>query len=92
MADIRVIGLDIAKSVFQLHGVDAGGATRAAEAADAGALVGVLCQATALSDRDRGLRILALLGPRADRAGPRGKTDASAICEALCQARQERCG
>ncbi|MGB3470363.1 MAG: IS110 family transposase [Erythrobacter sp.] len=27
MADIRVIGLDIAKSVFQLHGVDAGGAT-----------------------------------------------------------------
>lgn len=27
MADIRVLGLDIAKSVFQLHGVDAGGAT-----------------------------------------------------------------
>lgn len=27
MADIRVIGLDIAKSVFQLHGVDADGAT-----------------------------------------------------------------
>lgn len=27
MSDIRVIGLDIAKSVFQLHGVDAGGAT-----------------------------------------------------------------
>jgi hypothetical protein len=27
MADIRVIGLDIAKSVFQLHGVDASGAT-----------------------------------------------------------------
>lgn len=27
MADIRVLGLDIAKSVFQLHGVDADGAT-----------------------------------------------------------------
>jgi len=27
MSDIRVVGLDIAKSVFQLHGVDAGGAT-----------------------------------------------------------------
>ncbi len=27
MADIRVVGLDIAKSVFQLHGVDADGAT-----------------------------------------------------------------
>ncbi len=27
MADVRVIGLDIAKSVFQLHGLDAAGAT-----------------------------------------------------------------
>jgi len=27
MADVRVIGLDIAKSVFQLHGVDDAGAT-----------------------------------------------------------------
>ena len=27
MADVRVVGLDIAKSVFQLHGVDAAGAT-----------------------------------------------------------------
>ncbi len=26
MADVQVIGLDIAKSVFQLHGVDASGA------------------------------------------------------------------
>ena len=27
MADVRVIGLDIAKSVFQVHGIDAAGAT-----------------------------------------------------------------
>ena len=27
MADIRVLGLNIANSVFQLHGVDAGGST-----------------------------------------------------------------
>jgi transposase len=27
MSTVRVIGLDIAKSVFQLHGVDADGAT-----------------------------------------------------------------
>ena len=27
MADVRVIGLDIAKSVFQLHGVDTAGET-----------------------------------------------------------------
>ena len=27
MAEVRVIGLDIAKSVFQVHGVDAAGAT-----------------------------------------------------------------
>jgi transposase len=27
MADIQVIGLDIAKSVFQLHGIDESGAT-----------------------------------------------------------------
>jgi transposase len=27
MSDVRIIGLDIAKSVFQLHGVDDAGAT-----------------------------------------------------------------
>ena len=27
MADNRIVGLDIAKSVFQLHGLDAAGAT-----------------------------------------------------------------
>ena len=27
MTDVRVVGLDIAKSVFQLHGLDADGAT-----------------------------------------------------------------
>lgn len=27
MADVRVVGLDIAKSIFQVHGIDAAGAT-----------------------------------------------------------------
>ena len=97
MADIRVLGLDIAKSVFQLHGVDAGGSTVLQKRLTRGRMLAFFaklppCLIGVLLDRDRGLRIFALLSPRADRAGQWCKADACQILEALCHARQERCG
>lgn len=51
---------------------------------------GILRQAAALSHRNRGLRLGASLGPRADGVGPRRAADPGFLCEALRQAKQER--
>jgi hypothetical protein len=52
MGEVSTVGLDIAKSVFQVHGVD-GGIDPQARGSREG--VGVLLGPTALPDRYRGL-------------------------------------
>jgi hypothetical protein len=52
---ITTVGLDLAKSIFQVHGVDA---------------TGQVVEVTSLPGRHGGLRHVALLGARADRARP----------------------
>ena len=69
MGTITTIGLDIAKSVFQVHGVDAAGEVVVRRKLTRGRSPGVLREAAAMPGRDRGLQLLALLGARADRAG-----------------------
>ena len=59
MSNITTIGLDIAKSVFQIHGVDAGGEVIVRRKLTRG-----------LPGWDRGLQFLALLGLRAYRPWP----------------------
>jgi hypothetical protein len=61
-ADVQLIGLDLVKSVFQLHGVDVTG-DYSAEATDASAFAAFLRDAANVPDRHRGLRPVALLGP-----------------------------
>ena len=58
------IGLDLAKSVFQVHGVDAPGQGGCDEAAAAGRGAGVLRQPGAVRGWDGGLCRVALLGER----------------------------
>ena len=67
MDNVTTIGLDIAKSVFQVHGVDAVGAVGHPEEADPWAGPRVLREAAPMSRRDRGMQLLALLGERTDR-------------------------
>jgi transposase len=55
MGAITTIGLDIAKSVFQVHGVD-GWQRRCPSATEAPECSGVLSEDAAVPGRDRGLR------------------------------------
>ena len=62
MGEITTIGLDLAKHVFQVHGVDAEGATVLRKQTSAGTGAGVLQPTAALSGGDGGVCDVALLG------------------------------
>ena len=62
MDSVTTIGLDIAKSVFQVHGVDAVGAVIIRRKLTRGAGPRVLLEAAPMRRWDRGLQLLALLG------------------------------
>jgi hypothetical protein len=68
MNQVTTIGLDIAKSIFQLHGVDAAGRSVLAAEIVAKPSAGVLWQTATMSDWPRGLRVVTLLGSRVDQA------------------------
>lgn len=77
---ITTIGLDIAKNVFQIHGIDAAEKVIVRKQLRRGRSSG------AVPGRHGGLCHVALLGTRVDEAGPRGPSDASEGCEGLRQA------
>jgi hypothetical protein len=83
MRTVTTIGLDIAKSVFQVHGIDAEGKVTHPPSAEAPLCPGVLREAAAVPGWDRGLRHVASLVARA--------LDAAGLREALRQATEERC-
>src|SRR5262249_39469160 len=89
MGEVTTIGLDLAKHVFQVHGVDAEGGT---------VLRKQLRRAQVLAFFSRlppclvGLEACATAqGAGVARAWPRGSTDAGAIREGVHQAQQARC-
>src|SRR5436309_5784570 len=84
MGEVTTIGLDLAKHVFQVHGVDAEGATvLRKQLRRAQVLAG-------LSGWPGGVRDRALLGAGVARAWPRGAPHAGAIGEGVHQAQQAR--
>jgi len=90
MQSISTIGLDIAKSVFQVHGVDAAGQVVIRRQLRRRHVQAFFSETAAVPGRDQGLRVIAPLVPRAAGVGTYGATDASGLCEALCQAAKER--
>src|SRR5262245_64872435 len=88
MGEVSTIGLDIAKSVFQVHGVDDDGAVVTSEPCKG---FGVLRNFAVLPRWHRGLPYGASLEPQASGAGSHRKTDAAELCEGLSQTQQERC-
>ena len=58
MQAITTIGLDIAKSVFQVHGVDAEGQCHPSPSAQAALRAGILPEAAAVPGWYRGLRFV----------------------------------
>ena len=86
MSEITTIGLDLAKHVFQVHGVDAHGTTVLRKRLRRGQ---VLAFFSRIPRSVVGLGSLcdgALLGSRAGRAWARGAADAGAVREGVHQA------
>ena len=90
MTKLSIVGIDLAKSVFQLHGIDAdGGCCRPEEdsAARAAALAGA---AAAVPGRDGSVRHVSSLGAPNFGARPSGAADPSVLRQALREAGEER--
>ena len=91
MGEVSTIGLDIAKSVFQVHGVDGAGAVVIRKRISRAKMLEFFADLPRVPGRDRSLSVSASLGPRAAGARPHGEADAAELCEGLSQAQQERC-
>ena len=89
MNEVITIGVDLAKNVFQVHGVDAEGAVVFRRQLRRAAL---LQEATAVLGGHGGVRHLASLGAGDRGLGAPGAFDGAQVCEALCEAEQERHG
>jgi transposase len=87
---ISIIGLDIAKSVFQVHGVDAAGQVVMRHQLRRRYVPAFFQKLPPCLVGDRGLRLITSLVPRAASAGAYGAVDAAGLCEALRQAAEER--
>jgi hypothetical protein len=90
MQAVTTIGLDIAKSVFQVHGIDEEGNIAHPPSAEAPLRAGVLPEAVAMPSWDRGLRQASLVA-RTQGARAYGAPDAAGLREAVRQAAEERC-
>ena len=71
MSEITTVGLDLAKNVFQLHGVDGVGRAVLRRGQVPEVLADMPRCTVAMAARGRG----ALLGPGSRQAGPRGSAD-----------------
>ena len=92
MSEVTTIGLDLAKHVFQVHGVDAAGECVLRKQLRRGQVVAFFAALPRCLGRAGGVCHGALLGAGAAGAGPRGAADAGAIRQGLPQAQQERRG
>ena len=87
---ITTIGLDIAKNVFQVHGIDAAEKVVVRKQLRRGQVIAFF---KALAPCLIGMEACATAHywAREDEAGPRGSVDAGEGCKGLRQAQQERC-
>ena len=88
---VTTVGLDLAKNVFQVHGVDerGGAALRKQLKRDQVAPFFARLEPCLISDRHRSLRRSALLGSQAHRARASREDDGAAVRQALRQDQQE---
>jgi transposase len=86
MQTIRTIGLDIAKSVFQVHGVDTVGQAVIRRQLKRRYVLAFFHKLPTCLIGMEGLRLGASLVARAPGAWPHRSPDAAGLCEALCEA------
>ena len=92
MQTITTIGFDIAKSVFQVHGVDAGGQVIIRRQLKRRHVLAFFREAAAMPGWHRGLRLVSPLVARAAGTWPYRAIDAAGLREALRQTAEERHG
>ncbi len=80
MQTVTTIGFDIAKSIFQVHGVDAGGEVVISRQLKRRY---VLPEAATMPGWHRGLRLVSLLVARTSGTRPYLAIDATSLCKAL---------
>ncbi len=93
--EIRALGIDLAKSVFQLHGVDAEGAVVLRRKLRRGAVLDVLRSLPPCLIGMEACGPLASLGARDRGARARGPADPACLRQAVCdeaEERRRRCG
>ena len=81
MDEVSIIGIDLAKRSFQLHGARADGSVVVPQDAEAGEATELRCLCAALCGGDGGMRERALLGPGDHGAGPRGAAGSADLRE-----------
>ena len=89
MQTITTIGLDIAKSVFQVHGVDAGGQVIVRRQLKRRYVLTFFQKLSPCLVGIESLRLGAPLVARAPGTGSYRAVDAAGLCEAVCQAAEE---
>ena len=82
MQTITTIGLDIAKSVFQVHGVDAGDRVVIRRQLKRRSVLGILSEAATMPSWHRGLRLVSLFVARTSGTRPYRAIDAASLREA----------
>ena len=90
MGEVSTIGLDIAKSVFQVHGVDVDGAVVIRKRVSRAKVLEFFASSAAVPGRHRSMPERTSLESRASGAWPHGEADAAELREGLSQAQQER--
>ena len=88
MANITTIGLDLAKHVFQVHGMDHEGRTVLRKQLRRGQVLKFFCDRIALFGWDGSVWQCASLGTRAQRPRPRGTINPASICPPVSQNQQ----
>jgi transposase len=91
MQMITTIGLDIAKSVFQVHGVDAAGQVVIRRQLKRRHVLAFFPEAAGMPRWHRGLCLVASLVARTSGTPSYRAIDAASLREALRQALKERC-
>jgi transposase len=90
MQGVTTIGLDIEKSVFQVHGIDAEGNVIIRRQVKRRYVLAFFQKVVAVPGRSRGLRVLASLVARAHGNRPYRAPDAARLCKTVHQAAEER--
>ena len=89
---IKVLGIDLAKRSFHLHGVDGKGRQVLSKKLTRARLGAFVANLPALYGGDGGVRECASLGAAVPRRWARGTTDRPAVRQAVREVQQERRG